>query len=216
MRTDFLIRNRRSLHLGAVCLFLIAGTACRQDMHDQPKYKALAASNFFEDHRASRPLVEDTVARGNLREDTVLYTGKSGDQFVKDFPLPVTAELLARGQNRFNIYCTPCHGRAGDGKGMVVSRGAKQPPSYHIDRLRESPHGYFYDVITNGFGAMYDYSAQIQDPKDRWAIVAYIRVLQRSRYSPESDVPASELTKIGQAQPAATPAAAHSTEGAAR
>jgi hypothetical protein len=182
-------------------------------MHDQPKYKALGASNFFEDRRASRPLVEGTVARGFLREDAALYTGKAGDQFIKEFPLPVTAELLQRGQNRFNIYCTPCHGRAGDGRGLVVSRGAKQPPSYHIDRLRESPHGYFFDVITNGFGAMYDYSAQIQDPRDRWAVVAYIRVLQRSRYSPESDVPASELGKISQAQPPA-PAPAHPTEGA--
>jgi hypothetical protein len=170
--------------------------ACRQDMHDQPKYKPLAESNFFEDQRASRPLIAGTVARGQLREDTRFYTGKDGDDPITTFPLPVTRELLERGRNRFNIYCSPCHDPLGTGLGMVVRRGMRRPPSYHIERLRASPVGYFYDVITNGFGAMQDYSAQIQ-PRDRWAIVAYIRVLQRSQNAALADVPPDERAKLG-------------------
>jgi hypothetical protein len=186
------IRNLKSL-----LLLLLLTTACRQDMHDQPKYKPLARSAFFEDGRASRPLLPGTIAQGQLRDNGHLYTGKLGDKPATTFPFPVTKEILARGQERFNIYCSPCHGRLGTGKGMVTLRGFKRlPPSYHIDRLRASPVGYFYDVITNGFGLMQDYAAQIE-PHDRWAIVAYIRVLQRSQYATMADVPADERAKLG-------------------
>jgi len=179
---------------GILCLLLTA--ACRQDMHDQPRYKPLARSSFFDDGRASRPLVAGTVARGHLHEDTRLYTGKEGDDPITKFPFPVTTAILERGQQRFNIYCSPCHDRAGTGLGMVVRRGLRRPPSYHIDRLRAAPVGYFYDVITNGFGAMPDYAAQIQ-PQDRWAIVAYIRVLQRSQNAKLADVPPDKRAALG-------------------
>jgi mono/diheme cytochrome c family protein len=176
---------------------LLLSTACRQDMHDQPRYKPLARSAFFEDGRASRPLVPDTVARGQLHEDEALYTGKNSDDTpVTTFPIPITPAVLARGQQRFNIYCSPCHGRIGAGLGMVVERGLKKPPSYHTDRLRAAAVGYFYDVITNGFGAMSDYAAQVQ-PRDRWAIVAYIRVLQRSQNATIADVPPEKRPEMG-------------------
>lgn len=188
------IRGRWWLIAGAPLLLLASG--CRQDMHDQPKYKPLAESSFFEDQRASRPLPPGTVARGQLREDTRFYTGKEGDDPIATFPMPVTREVLERGRQRFNIYCSPCHDRLGTGLGMVVLRGMRRPPSYHIERLRAAPVGYFYDVITNGFGAMQDYSAQVE-PRDRWAIVAYIRVLQRSQNATLADVPADERAKLG-------------------
>ena len=177
-------------------LVLLLTTGCRQDMHDQPRYKPLARSSFFEDGRASRPLVAGTVARGHLHEDTRLYTGKEGDDPIAKFPFPITKALLERGQQRFNIYCSPCHDRAGTGLGMVVRRGLRRPPSYHIDRLRAAPVGYFFDVITNGFGAMPDYAAQVQ-PQDRWAIVAYIRVLQRSQNAKLADVPPDKRAALG-------------------
>jgi hypothetical protein len=180
----------------AFVLVLLLTTACRQDMHDQPRYKPLARSSFFEDGRASRPLVAGTIARGHLHEDTRLYTGKEGDDPITKFPFPITQALLERGQQRFNIYCSPCHDRAGTGLGMVVRRGLRRPPSYHIDRLRAAPVGYFFDVITNGFGAMPDYAAQIQ-PQDRWAIVAYIRVLQRSQNAKLADVPPDKRAALG-------------------
>jgi len=157
-------------------------------MQDQPKYIPLRASEFFADGRSARPIPEGTVARGELRADKVFYTGKKGDQFVDRLPFPVTREVLDRGQQRFNIYCSPCHGRLGNGLGMIVRRGLKRPPSYHIDRLRQAPVGYFFDVITNGFGAMQDYSAQVA-PRDRWAIASYIRVLQYSQMASIHDVP---------------------------
>ena len=177
-------------------MLLLLTTACRQDMHDQPKYQPLERSAFFEDGRASRPLLAGTIAQGHLRDDEHLYTGKSGDQPATTFPFPITKAILERGQQRFNIYCAPCHDRMGTGLGMVVRRGMRRPPSYHIDRLRESPPGYFYDVIANGFGAMPDYAAQIE-PRDRWAIVAYIRVLQRSQKATLADVPADKRAELG-------------------
>jgi mono/diheme cytochrome c family protein len=164
-------------------------------MHDQPKYKPLRGSEIFPDGRSARPLVPGTVARGTLREDAVLYTGKLGNEFVADIPVKVTAELLARGQSEYQVFCSPCHGRTGRGDGMVVQRGFKKPSSYHVDRLRQMPVGYFYDVITNGFGAMSDYSAQVP-PMDRWAIAAYVRTLQYSQYAPASDVPAAKHPEL--------------------
>jgi mono/diheme cytochrome c family protein len=184
--------------VAALCLVAVA-TGCRQDMHDQPKYQPLERSAFFDDGRASRPLLAGTIAQGHLREDAHLYTGKSGKDPVTTFPFPITEQVLKRGQQRYNIYCSPCHDRLGNGLGMVVRRGLRQPPSYHIDRLRESPVGYFYDVISNGFGAMPDYATEIQ-PEDRWAIVAYIRVLQRSQQATLADVPADKRAALGSAE----------------
>jgi mono/diheme cytochrome c family protein len=182
---------------GVALLGLALGSACRQDMHDQPKYIPLRPSEFFADGRSERPLIEGTVARGHLNEDAALYTGKGADgKPVDTFPFPVTKEVIQRGQQRFNIYCSPCHDRLGNGDGMIVRRGYRKPPSYHIDRLRQVPNGYIYDVITNGFGAMPDYSAQIQQPEDRWAIVAYVRALQLSQNASVNDVPADARGRL--------------------
>jgi mono/diheme cytochrome c family protein len=163
--------------------------ACRQDMHDQPKYKALRASPFFADGRASRPMVEGTVARGQLDDLAPSHTGKAVDgTFLAKVPVPVTKSLLARGHERFDIYCSVCHDRIGTGNGMVVQRGFRHPPSLHIDRLRAMPDGYVFDVITNGFGVMPPYAAQVPID-DRWAIVAYVRALQRSQNARPEDLP---------------------------
>jgi cytochrome c553 len=182
--------------LGAVVLALAATAACRQDMHDQPKYIPLRPSDFFGDGRSERPLLEGTVPRGHLKDDVAFYTGKGPDgKPVDGFPFPITKEVLDRGQNRFNIYCTPCHGHLGNGNGMIPQRGFRHPPTYHQDRLRKVPDGYIFDVITAGFGAMQDYSAQVE-PRDRWAIVAYIRALQLSQNATSADVPAGKRGRL--------------------
>jgi mono/diheme cytochrome c family protein len=180
----------------ALALLLAGVAACRQDMHDQPKYEPLEAGAMFNDGQSARPLVEDTVARGHLDEDELFYTGKVNGQLADTFPYPVTAEMVDRGQERFNVFCSPCHDRAGTGRGMVVRRGYRQPPSYHDQRLKDAPAGHFFDVMTNGFGAMPDYRGQIP-AADRWAIVAYIRALQRTTGAPTPSQP----------QPAAAPPA---------
>jgi mono/diheme cytochrome c family protein len=172
---------------------------CRLDMQVQPKQNPLSRSDFFSDQRSERPPVEGTVARGQLREDTYFYTGKIGNNPGNYMPFAVTKEVLDRGRERYNIYCAPCHSRVGDGNGFVSSRGfARKPPSYHIERLQKAPLGYFYDVMTNGFGIMSDYASQVS-PEDRWKIVAYIRALQLSENATRADVPA------GQAVPSVPP-----------
>jgi mono/diheme cytochrome c family protein len=174
-------------------------SACRIDMHMQPRQNPLSRSDFFADQRSERPPVEGTVARGQLHEDTYFYTGKVGNNPGDYMPFPVTKEVLDRGRERYNIYCAPCHSRVGDGNGFVPSRGfARKPPSYHIARLQKAPLGYFYDVITSGFGIMPDYASQIP-PEDRWNIVAYVRALQLSQNATMADVPA------GQAVPSEPP-----------
>lgn len=174
-----------------VLLATLLLAACRQDMHDQPRFKPLAKSDFYSDLRSARPPVEGTVARGQLHEDTYLYTGKVGTNPGDYMPFPVTEQVLARGRERFNIYCSPCHSQLGDGNGMIVQRGFRSPPSYHTERLRKAPLGYFFDVMTNGFGAMPEYASQIP-PRDRWAIVSYIRALQLSQNATAADVPAGQ------------------------
>ncbi len=164
---------------------------CRVDMHVQPKLKPLQQSDFFDDLRGSRPLLPGTVARGQLREDAYFYSGMIGKQPGDVLPMPVSRELLRRGRERFNIYCSPCHSEVGDGNGMIVQRGYRHPPSYHDPRLEQAPIGHFFDVMSNGFGAMPDYRAQIA-PQDRWAIAAYIRVLQFSQHATLADVPAGQ------------------------
>jgi mono/diheme cytochrome c family protein len=173
-------------------------------MHNQPKAIPLRASGFFQNGSSARPLVEGTIARGTLHDDAAFFTGKIGATEVNALPFPLTAEVLDRGEQRFNIYCSPCHGLAGTGDGMIVRRGYRQPPSYHIERLRQAPLGHFYDVITNGFGAMPDYRVQVA-PRDRWAIAAYIRALQLSQHAPAAELPPDERQKLS--QPAAAAAA---------
>ena len=165
--------------LAGVSALSLAG--CRSDMQNQPYYRPLRESNFFADKRSARPIIEGTRgARPSWMPDTYFYTGKIGANDGDYMPFPVTAEVLARGQQRYNIYCSPCHSELGDGNGMIVQRGYKRPPSYHVERLRKAPIGYFFDVMTNGYGAMPDYAVQVE-PKDRWAIAAYIRALQLSQ-----------------------------------
>ncbi len=188
--------NLCSLHHGiftAVAMITITLTSsCRIDMHVQPRENPLARSDFYTDQRSARPLVEGTVARGDLRADTYFYTGKIGNNPGEVMPFPVTKAVLERGRERFNIFCAPCHSRLGDGNGFVPSRGfSRKPPSYHIPRLQKAPLGYFFDVITNGFGIMPDYASQIP-PQDRWDIVAYVRALQLSQNATMADVPAGQ------------------------
>ena len=181
--------------LALVALSLVAPTACRQDMFNQPKYKPLQASTFFADGRASRPLPEDTVPWGGNRPDELLSTGKLNGLVADRFPFPVTAAVLDRGQQRYEIFCSVCHGATGSGNGMIVQRGFKAPPSFHTDRLRQAPAGRFVEVMTNGFGAMFEYRSRVS-PEDRWAIAAYIRALQQSQNVPLSDIPGSERAKL--------------------
>jgi hypothetical protein len=164
-------------------------------MHDQPKYIPLRESTFFTDDRSARPLVPGTVARGQLHEDVLLYSGKADGKDAEEFPFPIDAAVMARGQERFNIYCSPCHGRTGQGDGMVVRRGYRRPPSFHQDRLRNAPVGHFFDVISGGFGAMPDYAAQIK-VEDRWAIIAFVRALQLSEHATPADVPADHRADL--------------------
>jgi mono/diheme cytochrome c family protein len=204
------LQSRKSLLALFAALMFAAG--CRQDMHDTPRYEAYEASSTFPDNRASRNPPAGTVARGWLREDEALYTGKVNGQPVDEFPFAIGRAELERGQQRFNIYCTPCHGRLGDGQGMVVQRGLRQAASYHQDRLRQEKNGYFFDVITNGFGAMQGYAEQIP-VRDRWLIVAYVRALQLSQHAAVDDVPSDrrgDLDRSGaaSAEPPASQAGA--------
>jgi mono/diheme cytochrome c family protein len=214
----------RKLAPGALAFtLLLAG--CRQDMHDQPRFKPLARSDFYSDLRSARAPIEGTVARGQMRDDTYFYTGMVGNTPGDYMPFPVDESVVQRGRERFNIYCAPCHSRLGDGNGMIPSRGFRHPPSYHIERLRKAPLGYFFDVMTNGFGAMPDYASQVP-PRDRWCIVAYIRALQLSQGAAMSDVPAgqkipSEPPKLGEpgsgaTLPAVQPESAGTPEGEAK
>jgi len=181
----------------ALCALALSGCeeAIRQDMANQPRNRPESPSDFFADGRSVRPMLDNTVARGAIDNDVY--------NVAKDFAgfppaVKVNARLLERGQDRYKIFCTPCHGLQGNGEGMIAMRGMKHPPSYHIDRLRQAPNGYFYDVMTNGFGAMYSYSERIT-PADRWAIVAYIRALQLSRNAKVADLPAELRQELDRA-----------------
>ncbi len=191
---------RRSL-AGRLCLsavVLLAAGGCRSEMYDQPRYENYEASEFFDNGSAARMLVTGTVPRPRSGEDLrETYTsGKLGDVLVDEIPIKVDRELLARGQSRFRIYCTPCHGELGDGKGMVVQRGFNPPPSYHTELVRSKPVGHYFDVITRGFGTMYSYAARIP-VRDRWAVVAYIRALQLSQHVPANLLTAAERQELG-------------------
>ena len=192
-------RGRRLLKFALLAALAVAAVGCRQKMSYQPSYKPLEPSSFFADGMSARPRIEGTVARGDIPADPYLATGTINGQVGDGFPMPVTAELVDHGQTRFNIYCAPCHGRGGDGNGMIPARGYRRPPSYHIPRLRTATTGHFFDVMTNGFGAMPQYGTMIP-PEDRWAIVAYIRALQLSQNATVADVPQGDRAKLGGAQ----------------
>lgn len=177
--------------LPALLTVIALTVGCRIDMQIQPYYRTFAKSDFFADDRSARMPVEGTVARGDLREDSYFYTAKIGNAIGDYMPFPVTVEVLARGRERFNITCAPCHGRVGDGLGFIPTRGFRQPPSFHIERLRKAPIGDFFDVDTHGYGVMPDYAAQVQ-PRDRWCIAAYIRALQLSQNAQAGDIPAGQ------------------------
>ena len=183
---------RRGTSIVALFTAVALTAACRIDMQVQPRENPLSRSDFYADQRSARPSVEGTLARGQLHEDAYFYTGKIGNNPGDVMPFAVTKEVLARGQERYNIYCAPCHSRVGDGNGFVPSRGfSRKPPSFHEVRLQKAPVGYFYDVITEGFGIMSDYASQIP-PQDRWNIVAYVRALQLSQKATMGDVPSGQ------------------------
>ncbi len=187
--------------LSILCVFcgLFIFNACRQDMADQPAYRPLQESDFFADGQASRPLIPGTVARGQLRDDVQLYTGtytgkrEKDTDFITSFPFPIDKAVVKRGQERFNIYCSPCHGQLGNGNGMIVQRGFKKAASFYEERVRNKPLGYYYDVITNGFGAMAGYSAQV-NVRDRWAIISYIKALQETQSGAEDPLKVDTMT----------------------
>jgi hypothetical protein len=176
------------VRIGFWLLCIVLLTACN-GMENQPKYETYEASTFFANGMSARPIIPNTVARGQLNADTLMYQGQEEGAPATDFPFPVTGEVMMRGQERYNIYCTPCHGYAGYGDGIIVARGLTPPPSFHTERMRSVPVGHIFNVITNGFGAMYSYSDRIH-AEDRWAIVAYIRALQLSQNATIDDVPA--------------------------
>jgi mono/diheme cytochrome c family protein len=180
-----------------LCLLVVTG--CRQQMAETGREKPLDQSLVFEDRRLARPLVQGTVARGQLKADAAFTTGKVGDKLVEQLPVPLSKDLLTRGRERYEIFCTPCHGRVGTGEGAVTQRGLRPPPSYHIQRLQEAPIGHFFDVMTNGFGVMPDYAAQVPVP-DRWAIAAYIRALQLSQHAPVGALAPDDRAKVEQAK----------------
>lgn len=212
MNTNF---TRTWRLVAGFALTAVIAAGCRQDMHDAPRYDPLESSDLFANGSAARPLVAGTVARGHLNEDAFLHTGKDAAGLpVAEFPFAISRADLDRGQERFNVYCAPCHGQTGEGNGMVVQRGYRQAQSMHIDRLRLAPVGYFYDVITNGFGVMPDYRGQIP-VEDRWKIVAYVRALQLSRTATAADVPADVLDQLRKGA-TAVPAAGTNPQGSHR
>ena len=183
---------------GAMAATLVLA-GCRQDMQDQPKFFPQRGTDFYADGRSVRPQVENTVARGQLRENAYFYTGLINGKEGDGMPFPATLEVLERGQERYNVYCTPCHGLTGDGDGMIVQRGFRRPPSLHEERLRTAPVGHLFEVITNGFGVMYPYGYRVP-PRDRWAIISYIRALQLTRQVSINDLPEAERQKLQSVQ----------------
>ncbi len=211
--------TRRSRLLPFALCLLPFVSACRQDMHDAPRYDPYEKSAIFRNAASAQPLVEGTVPRAavsdrpgsiasRLNDDELLAAGKVNGEISTMFPFAITRADLDRGEERFNIYCAPCHGQTGEGNGMVVQRGYRQAANFHVDRLRLMPVGYFIDVMVNGFGVMPDYRMQL-DPADRWRVAAYIRALQLTHTGTAADVPAAELERLKSGTPAAGPAASH-------
>lgn len=212
-KTDSRPRTALLVSVAVAASLALAGCRIPQKMAEQPQFDPLEKTSFFADGASSRPLVEGTVpsprADGALAQigtgpNELFDSGREGGQFSDNFPLPLTPELMARGKERFEIYCTPCHGRVGEGNGMIVARGYKKPPSYHSDALRSRKNGYIFDVITNGFGVMPSYRSQVP-PADRWAIVAYVRALQLSQNATIADVPSADRASLDATAPAPKP-----------
>lgn len=176
-------------------VIVLVFTGCHLDMYDQPKFRPLTRNTFYSDSSAARPLPEGTVARGQAKTDDHLFTGRINGTFTNLFPFSVNDSVLRRGQDKFNTFCSPCHGRTGDGLGMIVQRGFPQPRSFHNDTLRLEPAGYYFDVMTRGFGRMYSYASSVS-ANDRWAIVAYIRALQLSQRTPVANLTDSERERL--------------------
>lgn len=177
----------KTIKLLLLMFVVLSVTGCTMNLRDQPRKATFQTSEFFADGRSARPLVENTVARGHLDTDTHFYTGQlETGEFADTFPMEITREVLERGQERYTVFCSPCHGIVGNGQGMIVQRGLKQPNSFHDETVAEQPVGYYFNAITNGFGQMYSYASRVP-PEDRWAIVAYIRALQLSQ-DPESEM----------------------------
>ena len=216
-----MLRSKNKTGIGVLLIVVcLTGVGCRRDMQDQPKMKPYRGTSFFGDGMSSRPPVEGTIARGYLRTDKAFYTGKkdagastpttapspapqSGvsnayPDDVETFPFTITEDTVKRGRERYEIFCTACHGKTGYGDGMIVRRGFRQAASFHDDRLRQAPVGHFFDAITNGWGAMPSYAAQVP-VQDRWAIIAYIRALQLSQQNVKQAMPS------GSPVPGATP-----------
>jgi len=193
--------QRAGILTAALATVFLAG--CRQDMHNQPKFVPQRGTDFYADGRSSRPQVENTVARTQLHEDAYFYTGMQNGKEGDALPFPATMQVLEKGQERYNVYCTPCHSRVGNGAGMIVSRGYHPAGNFHTARLVAAPLGHFFNVITNGYGAMPEYAAQVS-VEDRWAIAAYIRALQLSQNAKQTDVASGEhvqpLTDIEKAE----------------
>lgn len=185
----------KSCLLPVACCLLPLFLSCRQQMAEQPRYDPLESSNFFHDGQSARPWVENAIARGTLREDEHLYDGMTKGEPATAFPFPITVDVLQRGRERYEIFCSPCHSRTGNGEGMIVRRGFSRPASFHQERLREASPGYLFAVIANGFGAMPPYRQQIS-AEDRWAIVGYLRALQASQNMRLSDLPAGDREKL--------------------
>lgn len=212
-KTDSRLRATLLVSVAVAASLALAGCRLPQKMANQPQFDPLEKSAFFPDGASSRPLVEGTVVsprvEGTLAQigsgpNELFDSGREGGQFSDNFPLPLTPELMARGKERFEIYCTPCHGRVGEGNGMIVARGYKRPPSYHSDALRSRKNGYIFDVITNGFGVMPSYRSQVP-PADRWAIVAYVRALQLSQNATVADVPSADRASLDGTAPEPKP-----------
>lgn len=208
----------------------VVGAGCRRDMQDQPKMKPFRSTTFFQDGLSGRQPIEGTIARGFLRTDTEYFTGKKSVKSVPTqnaaagqnaaaagtypddidtFPFPVTEETVRRGRERYEIFCTVCHGLTGNGDGMIVRRGFRRAASFNDDRLRQAPVGHFFDAITNGWGAMPSYASQIP-VQDRWAIIAYIRALQLSQQNPQA---AASPSPVPGATPAPSPSPSPASGG---
>ncbi len=197
MANDTMTRKIAGKTLARAAMLLLAAaglsmlSACREDMQNLPKFVPLRENTFYQDGRSARPTLEGTIARGQLQDDPLLYTGKMDGKESNQLPFAMTSKDLERGRERYNIYCSPCHSQLGDGNGMIVQRAFKKPPSYYEPRLLQAPVGHFFNVMTNGWGAMGDYSAQVP-VADRWRIAAYIRALQLSQTAKSGDVPAGQ------------------------
>ncbi|MBK8901633.1 MAG: cytochrome c [Anaerolineaceae bacterium] len=196
------MKLNRKLHsllwLAAACLLLLAG--CEEmEMEDQARYEPLEASQFFPDGQASRPILAEVVPRTAYDLSDPVYSGLEDGEPVLTVPLPLTAELLEQGQAQYNIFCSPCHGLSGDGSGMIVQRGFPAPPTFHSERLRQAPDGHYFDVISNGFGLMYEYGTRVE-PEGRWAIIAYIRALQLSQNAAVHTLPEADREQLNGAE----------------